>query len=226
MIDSELPLTPDPFNLTELRETLQSAELARLLPPLASAYRFAEQAHQDQIRDDGSPYIHHCGRVLRNAITLFAIDDREALQAALLHDVVEDTGVALGELQLRFGQRTAAWVALLTKPELLPGESYPQRTARYLQRLETDGSRLLVALKLADRFDNIDDSHLMPDHDKIRRYLQETDELYLPLAERHFPSAAAVLCEKLTRLRHWLDPLGASHRESLVGKEKQSCHQT
>ncbi len=204
MVRAGLPLAPEALGLQELQGVAKQAGLEKAWPELEKAYRFAETAHQGQLRDDGSPYIFHASRTARNAIEQFGIKDPEVLTAALLHDVVEDTDITPQQLEKLFGARTASMVSLLSKPDKRPDESYDQRNARYIEQLESFGSPDLVALKLADRFDNIDDTHLMPDRSKVQRYLQDTRDHYVTLADRHFPDAARQLEGKVQRIENWL----------------------
>lgn len=204
MARAGLPLAPEALGLRELKAVAEKAGLEKAWPELEKAYRFAEAAHQGQLRDDGSAYIFHASRTARNAIEQFGIKDTEVLTAALLHDVVEDTDTTPQQLEGLFGGRTASMVSLLSKPDKRPDETYDQRNARYIDQLESFGSAELVALKLADRFDNIDDTHLMPDRSKVRRYLQDTREHYVTLADRHFPQAAQQLESKVQRIEAWL----------------------
>lgn len=198
-----LALRPRLAGASELSAALETAGLGALRAPLLSCYEFARQAHQGQVRDDGTPYEHHLARTALLAIEELGLRDLGALQAALLHDVVEDTSVTAEQIAARFGSATAERVQRLSKPERQPGESYDQRTTRYLAQLESSPLGDLVALKLADRMDNLEDTHLMPDRAKVDRYLRETREQYLPLAQRSAPRLAERLRGRLEVLEGW-----------------------
>lgn len=204
MVRCGLPPQPELLGSAQLQQVLHSHGLAEQWPALRETYYFAKEAHLGQTRDDGTPYIHHCARVLRNAVAEFGVKDLDALRGALLHDTLEDTKVSEKEIEKRFGSRTLDFARRLTKPERGPGESYQQRNERYLKGLEEFGSTDLLALKLADRLDNVEDTHLMPDRNKIRRYVQDTNDHYLPLAERHFPPVAEKMAAHLTKLSNWM----------------------
>jgi (p)ppGpp synthase/HD superfamily hydrolase len=196
-------LQPELPGPQELRQTLSQHGLESLWPGVERACEVADKAHAGQWRDDGTPYIHHCIRAARNAVQHFGVRDLPALQAALLHDVLEDTALPPQQIEKQFGSRTLQLMQVLSKPERLPGESYADRNARYLQKIEAHGPDA-VALKLADRLDNIEDTHLMPSNDKVRRYLEDTEQHYLPLAYRHFPSVGKAMASQVERLKTWV----------------------
>lgn len=205
MLKFELPLVPALTGSRELKECLSAHGLKDQWPQIKDAYYFAKQAHLHQKRDDGTDYYHHCARVAVLAVRKFGVREPAAIQAALLHDVVEDTGVTLEQLREKFGSQVVGYTSMLTKPARRPGESYQERDAAYIKMIEDSGSRSAIALKLADRYDNIEDTHLMPDHKKIVRYLADTEEIYIPLATRHFPQVARELTTRVTTLHQWLE---------------------
>lgn len=199
-----LPTLPELTGSQDLHGCLECQGLGKQWGKVREAYYFAKQAHAGQQRDDGSPYYHHPARTAKIAIEQFGVKDADAINAMLLHDVLEDTSVKPAEIERRFGAKTLHYVNLLSKPEPLPGETFDQRNARYLQRIEDAGLPDLIALKLADRMDNIDDVHLVPDRPKIGRYLEDTKSHYLPLAQRHFPEAAQRMSGRIERVESWL----------------------
>lgn len=143
------------------------------------AYRLAKDAHAGQTRHEGTPYIVH---PLRVALLLAGRPDLDAdariLAAALLHDVVEDTGITVNELAIRFGDEVAGWVRALTKP---PKEARPQDwEERYYAALST-APRPARLIKLADRLDNLAGLSLRPEA-KQAAYHRETRAYLLPLA--------------------------------------------
>lgn len=204
MVRNGLPLRPELPGSREFKECLSEHGLADQWPELKKTYYFMKAAHLKQKRDDGTPYYHHSTRVAINAVESFGVRDPDAIKGALLHDVVEDTPVTVNQIKSEFGERVAYFTELLTKPEKRPDQTYSQKTQAYLQRIEDSGSKDAIALKLADRLDNIEDTHLMPDREKITRYLGETSEHYVPLAERHFPSIAERLTARMTKINRWM----------------------
>lgn len=202
-----LPLIPPQPGSRELHECLQSHGLEKIWPEVKDAYYFAKGAHQGQKRDDGTPYYHHPNRVAINMIARLGVTDKDAIKGALLHDVAEDTGVTLKDIEKRFGPKVARYVDLLSKPDPKPGQSYPERNEEYLERLEGSGSEQAVAIKLADRLDNIEDTHLMPNMKKVARYLADTSDHYVPLAQRHFPAIAKELAGRVGVIGNWMHSL-------------------
>lgn len=150
---------------------------------VARAYQIAERAHHGQLRDEGAPYIEHPLRVALIAATELGLCDPAIICAALLHDVVEDTTVTLAEVGKACGDEVAHFVALLTKERVADPALKRAATRDYLKRI-ADDSPAVLALKLADRLDNLRSVAVLPDWEKRRKYLQETYWQYLPVAQR------------------------------------------
>lgn len=126
----------------------------------AETLAFAQAAHAGQIDKGGHPYADHVERVARRVAEMFPDATREQVQAALLHDVIEDTDVTVDELQARFGPRVAAIVAALTKPL---GAVYTD----YISNLAASGDIDAVRVKLADNLDNSDPARAHPDQARM-----------------------------------------------------------
>lgn len=154
---------------------------------VARAYQYAVKAHQGQYRRSGEPYVTH---PLQAALLLAGLQlDANSLAAALLHDVPEDSGIPLSEIETEFSPEIAKLVDGTTKFGRLTrtGESASASEAQ-LQNLR----KMLVAMaedlrvvfiKLADRLHNMRTlEHLPPA--KQRAIAQETMEIYAPLAHR------------------------------------------
>jgi len=115
---------------------------------------FAARAHQGQVRGDGvTPYFAHPARVAMTVRDVFGCDDQEALAAALLHDVIEDTTTDYDDLAEAFGESVAGIVAALTKNSALPAA---EREDEYDARLSRADWRARL-IKLADVYDNFCD---------------------------------------------------------------------
>jgi GTP pyrophosphokinase len=98
---------------TELESKVRALRPTEDLTPLREAYEFAAEHHKGQSRDSGEPYMSHPVEV---TLILAGMQmDIVCLQTGLLHDVVEDTGVTIEELQKRFGQEVARCVDGVTK---------------------------------------------------------------------------------------------------------------
>ena len=142
-----------------------------------SAYELARDAHDGQLRDEGTPYILHPIRVatlLNEELALYSCD---LTCAALLHDVIEESEVTRDVIQARFGDMVARIVWLLTK---LPEVSLPA----YLAAIEQAADIKAPVVKLCDRLDNLRFLMRSPKAEKKRRYIKTTEQYYLPLAAR------------------------------------------
>lgn len=128
------------------------SETERVLNVVQDALSFAKEAHGDQKRKyTGEPYWHH----LVTVATLVARvgGTPEMLQAALLHDTLEDTSVSFAELQEQFGATVAEYVLLLTDPP----HSFGNRAARkaeVVRRFRDIAPPQVKTIKLADLIDN------------------------------------------------------------------------
>jgi guanosine-3',5'-bis(diphosphate) 3'-pyrophosphohydrolase len=153
--------------------------------PFLDACAFAARAHHGQLRKDGrTPYVSHAFRVCLVVREIFGIDDPRALAAALLHDTIEDTTTDFDDIEKRFGQEIASWVAALSKDKRLPEK---KREHDYLERLRKAPWPVKIC-KLADVFDNLLDSDTTDAHQQSRTF--KNAHLYLDaldhdLAERH-----------------------------------------
>jgi guanosine-3',5'-bis(diphosphate) 3'-pyrophosphohydrolase len=146
------------------------AETSRLL----DAASFASRAHHGQMRKDGkTPYVSHVFRVCLVARDVFGFDDHRVLITALLHDTIEDTTTDFDDIEERYGQEIARWVAFLTKNKAMPDE---ERERDYIERL-LQAPWQVQACKLADVFDNLSDlGQLPPDR---RQHSLERAESYI-----------------------------------------------
>ncbi len=165
---------------------------------LYKAYNLAKTLHQGQKRDEGTPYFVHPYRVCLYLLEEFKITDEDILTSALLHDVLEDTEISEIELEREFGKKVANYVKILTKRKIR-GLSKEEQNKMYVESL-WNAPKEVILIKLADRKDNIDYLHLSR-KDKIKRYAKETEELYMPLAEKFFPKIAKQIREKLSQLK-------------------------
>jgi GTP pyrophosphokinase len=152
------------------------------------AYEFAARAHQGQVRKTGEPYLEH---PLTTAMTLAEFHlDAETLAAALLHDVPEDCGVSLDEIEADFGLQVVKLVDGVTKLNRLTSRARTRETKSKVQAenlrkmlLATAEDLRVVLIKLADRLHNMRTLGALP-AEKRRAIAQETMEIYAPLAHR------------------------------------------
>jgi predicted deacylase len=119
------------------------------------AVAFAARQHQGQVRKDGkTPYFAHPARVAVTVRHVFGEADEVALQAALLHDVIEDTTTDYDDLLEQFGREVADAVAALTKDSRMEHDA---REAAYDQQLSAAAWQARL-VKLADVYDNYSDA--------------------------------------------------------------------
>jgi len=153
-----------------------------------AAYEFASRAHQGQVRKTGEPYLEH---PLTTAMILAEFHlDAETLAAALLHDVTEDCGVPLEEIEANFGSQVGKLVDGVTKLNKLTSRARTRETKSKVQAenlrkmlLATAEDLRVVLIKLADRLHNMRTLGALP-AEKRRDIAQETMEIYAPLAHR------------------------------------------
>jgi GTP pyrophosphokinase len=167
--------------------TWQQAEpgLRGLLPApdadaVAKAVEFAVRYHGDQTRPTGAPYAEHLLEALEVLVRGAGVTDPGILQAAVLHDVVEDTPCTIEDVRLTFGDRVAEMVGWVTKPEPAEGADRVAAKEAYLSRLR-DAPDDAVVVKLADRVSNVQTLRnlRLP---KQRQYYAETVRYIMPLA--------------------------------------------
>ena len=179
------------INTIEEAKALLYAQLDAPTPSIQKAFDFALTSHDGQFRKSGEPYIVH--PILVAAITAWISNDETMVQAALLHDVVEDTAVTIEELQEAFGEDVAHMVAGLTKivairdEELLPSGSDERLinsalSFRKMLIASIKDVRVLV-IKLCDRLHNMLTLDALSPQ-KQRRIAEETLVVYAPIAHR------------------------------------------
>ncbi|RTI61112.1 GTP pyrophosphokinase, partial [Thermus scotoductus] len=150
------------------------------------AYLFAEEAHRGQLRRSGEPYITHPVAVAEILASLRM--DADTVMAGLLHDTLEDCGVAPEELERRFGLAVRKLVegetkvSKLYKLANLEGEEKRAEDLRQMFIAMAEDVRIII-VKLADRLHNLRTLEHMPP-EKQRRIAKETLEIYAPLAHR------------------------------------------
>jgi len=153
------------------------------LEVLGRALDFSARAHEGQFRKDGEPYITH---PLAVAKTLAGWNmDLQTLAAALLHDVVEDTGASREDIQANFGQAIAELVDGVTKLDKLQFESKKHAQAENFRKMLLAMARdvRVILIKLADRWHNMQTLRHMS-LEQRHRIAQETLDIYAPIANR------------------------------------------
>jgi GTP pyrophosphokinase len=147
------------------------------------AIEFAIEAHGEQKRASGEPYVTH--PIAAAQILADLGIDPIAIQAALLHDVPEDTGYGLSDIEERFGAEVAQLVDGVTKLSRFSTLSHEQQQAENIRKMflaMADDIRV-VLIKLADRLHNMRTLYALPS-EKQQRIARQTLEIYAPLGER------------------------------------------
>ncbi|CAA0082752.1 Bifunctional (p)ppGpp synthase/hydrolase SpoT [BD1-7 clade bacterium] len=147
------------------------------------AYYFAEQAHESQRRRSGEPYVIH-PLAVANILSDMHMD-HESLQAAMLHDVLEDTGVSKSALSRQFGESVTELVDGVSKLTQMDFDTKAEAQAENFQKMAMAMARdiRVIMVKLADRTHNMRTlGALKPE--KRRRISKETLEIYAPIANR------------------------------------------
>lgn len=158
---------------------------------IEKAYNLAREAHKDQVRKSGEPYIIHplCVAIILADLEL----DKETIVAGLLHDVVEDTIMTCGEISREFGSDVALLVDGVTKLQHLHmADNSGNKTEAQLEMQAENLRKMFMAMakdirvimiKLADRLHNMRTLKHMP-HEKQIRIARETMDIYAPIAQR------------------------------------------
>lgn len=166
-----------------LKDVAQEYLTEPQIEALRQSYVVAKDAHEGQTRSSGEPYIIHPVAVARILAEMRL--DIETLQAALLHDVIEDTEVTKEELEAQFGTTVAELVDGVSKLDKLKFRDRKEAQAENFRKmvLAMVQDIRVILIKLADRTHNMRTlGALRPD--KKRRIARETLEIYSPLAHR------------------------------------------
>lgn len=163
-------------------------ELRSLVPPatgdaVGQAVSFAVRWHGDQRRPTGAPYLEHLLEALEVLVRGARVTDEPVLVAAVLHDVVEDTGCTVAEVRESFGDEVASLVEWVTIPDAPDAGTAADRKSvkeAYLAGLVAAPDNA-VLVKLADRASNVQTlRNLGPS--KQREYYAQTVKYIMPLA--------------------------------------------
>ena len=184
---------------------------------ILAAYEVAREAHKGQCRVSGEPYISH-----PIAVSIILVDlgmDSECVEAALLHDVVEDTDVTAEQVQKQFGADVALLVEGVTKLGKISFTSREEQQAENVRKMFLAMSRdiRVIIIKLADRLHNMRTIEVMPEQ-KRRDKALETMEVYAPLAHRLGIRAVKEELEDIS-LRY-LDPVAYHEIEKMLELKK------
>ena len=186
------PILPDTYSKEEKEEierrhrrlidAWQTRKEAQDLEAVDKAFYFACEAHKDQRRRSGEPYIYHPIEVATIAANDIGLG-RTSIICALLHDVVEDTKYTLDDIREIFGEKVSRVVDGLTKFANLEGAESAQAEnfKKVISSLSYDIR--VVLIKLSDRLHNMRTLDSMPKHKQLK-IASETTYIYAPLAYR------------------------------------------
>lgn len=159
---------------------------------LIKAYEFACDAHNEQFRESGEPYIIHPINVCINLAKFHA--DGVSLVAGMLHDVVEDTKYTIEDIEKEFGSEVAKLVLGVTKINNIHFSSLDQARDANIRRIITSLNEdvRIIIIKLCDRLHNMRTLEFKSQK-KQQRSALETLSIYVPLA--YFIGAFRLKCE-------------------------------
>ena len=177
---SLLPVDQNNSSLTQLiKAYLPKKEVDKVW----EAYRFSEKAHSGQKRRSGEAYISHPVSVACIAARFHL--DSQSIQAALLHDVVEDTESTESEIESKFGKQVSTLVIGLSKLDKVEFQDANEAQAENFRKMllaMTQDVRVIL-IKLSDRLHNMQTIQSLDENKKIR-IAQETIDIYAPIANR------------------------------------------
>ncbi|SHI19093.1 GTP pyrophosphokinase [Sporobacter termitidis DSM 10068] len=194
-----------------IKENNPTADLSRI----RTAFDFAANAHENQRRKDGSLYVTH---PLASAEIIAEMGlDEEAIIAALLHDVIEDTGVTHEEIAKRFGSNVADIVEGVTKLSRVMYTSKEEEQMENLRKMLLAMAKdiRVILIKMADRLHNMRTMEYQTPRKQSEKAL-ETMEIYAPLAHRLGMQKIKWELEDLSI--YYLDPIGYAEIEDGLKK--------
>jgi GTP pyrophosphokinase len=206
------------YTIKTLMSKISEAKGSYDVEKIMEAYDLADSSHAGQKRSSGEPYIVH-----PLAVACILLDfnmDTDTIVAALLHDVVEDSGVELKLLRKKFGEDVMNLVNGVTKMSIIPlnytkEEQHAENIRKILLAMSKDVRVILI--KLADRLHNLRTLEHRPS-EKQRNTALETMSFYTPIAHRLGMNELKEEMEDLS-LRY-LDPYGSKNIEEQINKRR------
>ncbi|TDJ10330.1 MAG: bifunctional (p)ppGpp synthetase/guanosine-3',5'-bis(diphosphate) 3'-pyrophosphohydrolase [Gammaproteobacteria bacterium] len=171
------------YGLRRLVDTLESYLSSSQIKSIMNAYEFGAEAHKGQTRQSGEPYISHPVAVAQELADMRL--DPQAIEAAILHDVVEDTPASIADIEDQFGPDVASLVDGVSKLDQIEFRSRAEAQAESFRKmmLAMIEDIRVILVKLADRLHNMQTLDAMP-ADKRTRIARETLDIYAPIANR------------------------------------------
>ena len=166
-----------------LVKTIRGYNISADFPKIEAAYQCARAHHGNQLRKDGSPYITHPIQVAQIVAEMRL--DSESIEAALLHDVIEDTDVTYEDIAKEFGTAVADIVDGVTKLTRVQYSTMEEQQMENLRKMLFAMSKdiRVILIKIADRLHNMRTmEYQTPEKQQKKSY--ETMEIYAPIAHR------------------------------------------
>jgi RelA/SpoT family (p)ppGpp synthetase len=182
--------------MRRLIETLEAYLPEDQVESVMHAYDFGAAAHEGQKRKSGEAYISHPVAVAQELADMHL--DSQAITAAILHDVVEDTDASLAQIEEKFGPEVAGLVDGVSKLDQIQFRSRAEAQAESFRKmmLAMIEDIRVILVKLADRLHNMQTLDAMP-ADKKARIARETLDIYAPIANRLGINRFKVMLEDL-----------------------------
>ena len=161
-------MSPTYMTFEDLKKALEESGRGYNMENITAAYNLANEAHADQKRRSGEPYISHPLNVAKLLVELGM--DSESVEAGLLHDVVEDTSVDLSTIESKFGpgvMRLVDGVTKLTKMQFSSVEEQRAESIRKMLLAMSQDVRVMI-IKLCDRLHNMRTGDAWPRSGGIR----------------------------------------------------------
>ena len=176
-------MTAETKSITKLASSLSEYLNDKQLEQVKKAYFYASNAHLGQFRSSGDPYVSHPIAVAK-ILADFKMDE-DCLTAAILHDVIEDSGIPKSYLKNEFNIDVANLVDGVSKLDKISLASKQEEQAENFQKMLLAMSKdiRVIVLKLADRLHNMRTLRFL-DEEKQKRIAVETLEIYAPIAHR------------------------------------------
>ncbi|MDN5872888.1 MAG: bifunctional (p)ppGpp synthetase/guanosine-3',5'-bis(diphosphate) 3'-pyrophosphohydrolase [Sinobacteraceae bacterium] len=171
------------YGIESLAKVMEEYLPADQIAQVRHAYEFGARMHSGQSRTSGEPYIYHPLAVARTLAEMRL--DAQTLQAAILHDIIEDTDIDKAQIAENFGAEVAALVDGVSKFQRVEGMTRAERQAESVRKLLLAMAQDLrvILVKLADRLHNMRTLDAV-EPAKRRRVARETLDIYAPIAQR------------------------------------------
>lgn len=220
------------FLISDLCSELEAYLEPEEIQEVYRAYLLGAESHEGQTRKTGEPYIYHPLAVARTMAEMRM--DHQAISAAILHDVMEDTATSKDRIRAEFGDEVAELVDGVSKLTHLQFQSRAEEQAENFRKMMLAITRdiRVILIKLADRLHNMRTLGVMRP-DKRRRIARETLEIYAPIAQRLGMNAIRRELEELgfsakhpwraTVLERAVQRAGGNRREPMKNIEQSIC---